>query len=326
MMYLRNATAMQRKWNPNQIALLTDGLCGSTCALLVEFFTRAGVRTVVAGGRPEPGPMQAASGNRGAASYAAAVLDDDMEFARNVDAYVDIAANASIPDVREPGMYYRFASFNLRDQVRPNETVPLQFKYEAADCRIYYTIANVYNMTRLWYDVSAAAFNNDSSLCVEGSTGFSTRNNTDPFPPPVPNAERPILGLNLNQSAVRQQVWDNDPAAGLRAAKTRPLGNNVILPCPPNGVCADLTTHCKQIDINCSEGGTKPVKACLPQCVTWEGPSTCPGSCRLLQTQDSKVGLGSKAEFREKLYAGLCYPSTGTRELGCTRDPLPQKL
>lgn len=69
------------RWAPEDIVLLTDGLCSSACALFVEMMTRVkGVRTVVVGGAPTPGPMQAVSGNRGAALYSSDDLDSDIGF------------------------------------------------------------------------------------------------------------------------------------------------------------------------------------------------------------------------------------------------------
>src|SRR5688572_26212434 len=105
----------------------------------------AGVRTVVMGGRPGPGPMQTASGNRGASTYSADELDDDFQA---VDTLVgDDEAFARLPSRNDTGMYTTYASFNIRDQMRANDEdkIPLQFRYEAADCRLYYTIKNVYN-------------------------------------------------------------------------------------------------------------------------------------------------------------------------------------
>jgi hypothetical protein len=43
---------------------LTDGACSSTCALMVEMFKQVGVQTIVAGGRPDHGPMQAVGGKQ----------------------------------------------------------------------------------------------------------------------------------------------------------------------------------------------------------------------------------------------------------------------
>ena len=42
------------------IVILTDGVCSSTCSMFVEMMhNEAGVKTVVVGGRPSYGPMQA---------------------------------------------------------------------------------------------------------------------------------------------------------------------------------------------------------------------------------------------------------------------------
>ncbi|KAJ4343282.1 hypothetical protein N0V87_000504 [Didymella glomerata] len=218
----------ERIFQPNQIVLLTDGLCASTCALFVEMMTQAGVKTVVAGGRPEKGPMQTASGTRGARSYDTYSLDSDMSFARSIDDTVDVNLNATVPEVRDSAIYINYAAFNLRDQIGKSDTTPLQFKYEAADCRIYYTVANIYNMTRLWHDVSAAAFV-DSSLCVDGSTGYSQANNTNPIAPPKPDT-RPAV-LSLNTTAVEQVKWDDDNSDSLFAGKSSTgTRNNSPLP------------------------------------------------------------------------------------------------
>jgi hypothetical protein len=46
-------------WAAEDIVLFTDGICSSTCSLFVEMMHHeAGVKTVVAGGRPRYGPMQ----------------------------------------------------------------------------------------------------------------------------------------------------------------------------------------------------------------------------------------------------------------------------
>lgn len=107
----------------------------------------AGVRTVVMGGNPGKGPMQAASGNRGAVFYDADSLDDSFEDAREVST----SANQTLPDRDNTGILINYAPFNLRDQIRHNNDTPLQFQDIPANCRLYYTLANVYNMSRLWF-------------------------------------------------------------------------------------------------------------------------------------------------------------------------------
>jgi hypothetical protein len=310
-MYLANATSSDdiiRTWNPDQIIILTDGLCASSCALFVEMMKRAGVRTVV-------GPQQAAAGTRGAVAYTADKLDDAMSYARSIDTYVEQNANATIPDVRESGIYYEYFSINLRDQVRKDETTPLQFKYEAADCRVWYTMANLYNMTRLWHDVYAAAFL-DASLCVKGSTGFSTTNNTNPARPPTPEFQQLILSLNVNDTTtVHQTEWDDNPEEGLRGLSGREDSRPKFPPCLPNGLCQDRRTECRPLTVKCSNGATKATRACLPTCRG--GSKTCPGYCQPVSKNDVKV-FHSTEVFHEALYNGLCYPEYGNRALGCS--------
>lgn len=131
--------------------------------------TQAGVHTIVMGGRPEVGPMQYASGNRGARGYSTDSLDNDINFVRS---RTDNTTTV-LPPVRESGMYILYAGFNLRDQIRENGTVPLQFLYEPANCRLYYTVDSIYNMSQLWQDVAIAAWD-DSSMCVQGSINLSS--------------------------------------------------------------------------------------------------------------------------------------------------------
>jgi hypothetical protein len=48
------------------VVILTDGICASACSIFAEYMTRqAGVKTIVMGGRPVIGPMQAIGGTKG---------------------------------------------------------------------------------------------------------------------------------------------------------------------------------------------------------------------------------------------------------------------
>lgn len=52
---------LSQPYAAEDIIILSDGLCASTCAVFMEMMHHeAGVRTVVAGGVPVDGPMQAA--------------------------------------------------------------------------------------------------------------------------------------------------------------------------------------------------------------------------------------------------------------------------
>jgi len=48
------------------IVLLFDGVCGSTCSIFTELMkAQGGVRSVSVGGRPTTGPMQSVAGSKG---------------------------------------------------------------------------------------------------------------------------------------------------------------------------------------------------------------------------------------------------------------------
>lgn len=146
-------------------------MCHSACSLFMEMMKHdAGVRSAVVGGKPTYGPMQAPSGTRGAAFYSSTDLDNYIDFAEGLDSTG--ATNATLP-AREEDVWISYFSINLRDQIRPNDTVPLQFVYEAADCRIFFTPQTVLNMTNLWKYAANAMWKN-SSLCIQGSTGHAT--------------------------------------------------------------------------------------------------------------------------------------------------------
>jgi hypothetical protein len=175
--------------------------------------------------------MQAVGGNRGAAIYSATSLDRDIAFIGSENA----TAKTLLPllDVngqRDQGVYTTLFSVNLRDQVRENDPIPLQFKYEAADCRIFYTLANIYNMNKLWRDVVAAAFD-DKSLCVKGSTGFRDTSK----PPPAP----PVINtLSVHHgSADGQQYLPDSNATGLTDYEPYAKGST-ITSCENDEPCA----------------------------------------------------------------------------------------
>jgi len=62
------------------------------------------------------------------------------------------------------------ARFNLRNNYNsssPSE-LPLQFIYEAANCRLYYQPADLFDITGLWERVVGVTWN--GAKCVQGST------------------------------------------------------------------------------------------------------------------------------------------------------------
>lgn len=180
----RSATSPQ-PFAADQIILLSDAFCSSACATFVELMhQQGGARTVVAGGRPELGPMQFASGSRGAQTYYNLDLDADIEVAQILNSSI-----TPLPqDSGNIDFYINYAQFNIKDSVRKNEDFPQQFSYEAADCRIFYTTWTVYNFENLWNYVIDAFFRNPE-LCVNGAANLTSpvvgTNETGPTPKPA---------------------------------------------------------------------------------------------------------------------------------------------
>jgi len=272
--------------------------------------SQAGVRTIVAGGRPEPGPMQAVSGSRGARVYEATELDDDFSF---VSEFISNDTAAQLPSRLDTGMWITTAGINIRDQVRANDPTPLQFKYQAADCRIYYTLDNVFNMTRLWRDAAAATWT-DTSLCVPNSRGYpSALNTTSNLTPPKRTTFIPTLDLDPDNAVAL--IGNNTGITASDAARSGEI-KSCATPCGHGRTCQPTQLKC----------GTKvvTVSACLPKCASTD-KTKCPGTS---ECDYGDVGLASKTNtfgekksvsVNRKFEQGFCRPTKPSVKLACPR-------
>lgn len=151
------------------IVLLYDGYCASTCTLASEMLRiQGGVKSVTFGGRPTPGPMQGVGGVKGAQVLK---FSDIYRYVRR--------ANSLTSDANRRKEFARFgdlvmkrtvaAAVNVRDQILEGNVesgLPAQYVYEAADCRMYWNAAMLNDVTHIWKSASDAAFNN--AQCAHG--------------------------------------------------------------------------------------------------------------------------------------------------------------
>jgi len=223
---------------------------------------QAGVRTVTVGGLPQQGPMQAASGSRGAAAYSADALDDDFDYVNQT--LHDINAYSRLPNREDNSMWTNFLGITLRNQVREGDPTPLQFLFQAADCRIYYTLENVYNMSQLWRDAAYSTWN-DPSACVSDSTDYPTARNATSIKLPPTTAVQALkfnYGLILDSPTNLNSTFDLlDGGNG----KPRKLGEYAP--------CVEGTSGCKKMNVDCPRG-VKKVWAFSKKCMS---ALTCPG-------------------------------------------------
>lgn len=175
--------------------------------MFAELMHQAGVRKVTVGGLPQPGPIQAIGGNRGAQIYTSFDLDPDISVAITLNS----TANYTLPADRDSlNFTVNEITFNLRDQVRENQNLPLQFAYDAADCRIFWTLTSLNNYTDLW-SRGAAALWDDNSLCVAESTGYAS------------------VDTNMNgPPADSIKAWNNGQTIAEAQASLAALYNNTI--------------------------------------------------------------------------------------------------
>lgn len=142
----------------------------------------AGVRAVTVGGRPTTGPMQAATGSRGARYMSLGTLDAnimDVEDGLASEGRRRAASSPTAPRPTTSTSSTRGSTCAQGDQVRRGEDAPLQFAYDAADCRIFWTPRPVFNYSALWQYAADAAWKN-SALCVAGPAGFASSTTLEP--------------------------------------------------------------------------------------------------------------------------------------------------
>ena len=159
------------KFKAENIVIVTDGYCASTCTIFTEFLTQqAGVKTIAMGGRSNKNPIQAIGGVKGVNNYGFGFIQQQAEMAVRFDPSLNSSILAR--DYASPLYYQRGASYgvNNRDGLRMNDTsgTALQFIYEEADCRLYYTPEMTVDITAIWKAAADAQWKN-SGKCVKGS-------------------------------------------------------------------------------------------------------------------------------------------------------------
>ncbi|KAG9233314.1 hypothetical protein BJ875DRAFT_496766 [Amylocarpus encephaloides] len=175
------------------VVLLTDGYCASACSILAEFLTRqAGVKTIVVGGRPLDAPMQAIGGTKGSQVETFQSLTSSLSILHlklpNISKYIP---EALVPwlEILLPGTSglplgdpenLKNYSLNFRDNIADGDTaeIPLQFIFEPADCRIFYTPQTVFDPLSLWEHVHDVAWK--GAQCAWGGMNTEVSDGSSP--------------------------------------------------------------------------------------------------------------------------------------------------
>lgn len=160
------------------IVVVTDGYCASTCAIFSELMRQqGGVQFVMLGGRPNTDVVQAVGGVKGTNSFPWTYILDSVLLPFEIQHYHDeeYYSGTALGNYSDLPLY-RATNFvvNARDGYREGDetNTPLQFVYEPADCRIYYTPAMAVDQTAMWKSVADSAFGGvDRCVAGAGSLG-----------------------------------------------------------------------------------------------------------------------------------------------------------
>jgi hypothetical protein len=153
------------------IIMLMDGYCASTCTLFAEMMRiQGGVKTIAMGGRPKVGPIQGVGGIKGAQILGWADIFGNAQEAISLGTATPEQTTALNRLTDLPVRRSSSNGINVRDQIlrdNVNDGLPAQFVVEEADCRLYYTLPMITDVTALWKSAATAAFN--GGKCVAGS-------------------------------------------------------------------------------------------------------------------------------------------------------------
>jgi hypothetical protein len=154
---------------------LTDGQCASTCSVVAHLLKARGVRSIVFGGRPRYGLMQAVGGAKGAQYWALESVSEYVERAREL-ALAAMGSNSPILSAAEMQRFdelaplplrkmplrldtYERSGVNIRNAYgQGDDLIPLQFLYEPADCRLFFTPENYVDPQTTWMAAANAMF------------------------------------------------------------------------------------------------------------------------------------------------------------------------
>lgn len=208
---LANASKEQ-PFKAENIVLLTDGYCASTCTIFSEFLTKqGGVKTIALGGRSNNNPIQAIGGVKGTNNYGYAYIQVQAQAA------VLLAENQSVYNTSVLREYYDEIVFNraavspgvnVRDGLKYEDDsgIALQFIYEEADCRLFYTPEMTVDITAVWKSAADAQWGG-SGKCVKKYGKRSTSDVTKKL------GRRRI---NISQAAAKEQLGQFDTSLKLK--------------------------------------------------------------------------------------------------------------
>lgn len=173
--YGTRANLAPQPFKAENIVLVHDGYCASTCSIFTDLMRRqGGVRSIALGGRPQFGPMQSVGGTKGAILFN---WDQVWPWIESITQYFGTEAQRKqwrkvFPEKWAIDMSAVPVLANGRNAYQPGSATPLQFLNETAECRLFYTPKMLTNITAVWDAVARVAWDVKGGAgqeCVPGS-------------------------------------------------------------------------------------------------------------------------------------------------------------
>jgi hypothetical protein len=259
--------------------------------------------------------------SRGAAAYQLDSLDNRIGVAQQILQNGSNPSSANFLPNRTTAtdVWVTYADINLRDQIRKGGNIPLQFVYEAATCRIFYTPKTFYNYTALWAYAADAMWSNPS-LCVKDSTGYSTTGATNTTAPPssvLPSPKSSSTADPKIGSIIMSVLEGSSPEENSPILDSGTITKNSKLidegkPCD-TGKCPTSDYFCLQTSLGCDKD-KQPIKGsyCVPICNPNTGGKTvnaCTNFGVCLPLKQDVPGFTKSAQFQKvPVGSGYCDP------------------
>ena len=242
--YANNTNLLPQVFAGENIILLTDGQCSSTCPIFANLLIDQGqVRTVVAGGRPNNQPMAMIGGVQGGQILQ---YPDIKQIATDALKIYNLSTNVSgdnsslLPSApamqqlitpltnQSPINYWPATppSINLLDNIAQGDDseTPLQFtRAPDAECRFYYMPEDMVSMLNTWERVAKGMKHGGKGLCINGTWLRSS-----PSSPTVAGGNPSVNTVTLPSASVGSGVGPSAAFVG-GAVRSASLGFPVLL-------------------------------------------------------------------------------------------------
>ncbi|KAI1500020.1 peptidase s41 family protein [Biscogniauxia marginata] len=197
---------------PENIVLLLDGYCASTCTLFSEFLKDdAGVKSIAMGGRPtKEGLIQGIGGVKGSQSYGYEDVYSVAQLALNYTNDTELINTLSKYTTYVVGRS-NVASLNVKDEIdrkHIDDGTPAQFVADYSDCRLWWTQPMITDIAELWKAAATAAFK--GGKCAYGSIDQASYTTTAASA--ISNSFSKVrlnLPLKASYSAKLQAMWQS---------------------------------------------------------------------------------------------------------------------